>query len=121
MLTEPHQHIGELADRRNLKSRNTKTKIARFSKLSRINLNTSSYIDFIDWQQNITEPLNLKTIPDENIQLLNEQKGDICLLRLPCHTQAVGRAVKTVKKLQSLCAVNPIKKSFIKAQIESRK
>lgn len=123
MLTDPQKHIRELAARRILKARNKKTSKVRLFKLPNINFNASSYIDLIDWQQNITEPPILKTISDGNIQLFVEQKGegDICLLRLPCHTQAVERAVKTVTEASSTLCYKSDKEGFIKAQIESRR
>ncbi|KAF0728912.1 Uncharacterized protein FWK35_00032074 [Aphis craccivora] len=75
------------------------------------------------WQQNITEPPILKTISDRNVQLFVKQKGegDICLLRLPCHTQAVERAVKTVTEASSTLCNKSDKEGFIKAQIEARR
>lgn len=123
MLTDPQKHIRELAARCILKARNKKTSKVRLFKLPNINFNASSYIDLIDWQQNMTEPPILKTISDGNIQLFVEQKGegDICLLRLPCHTQAVERAVKTVTEASSTLCYKSDKEGFIKAQIESRR
>lgn len=51
-----------------------------------------------------------------------EQKGksDICLLLLPCHTQAVERTVKTVTEASSTLCNKSDKEGFIKAQIESQ-
>jgi len=81
MLSDLQKHIRELAARRILKVRYKKTSKVRPFKLPNINFNASSYIDLIDWQQNMTEPPILKTISDGNIQLFVEQKGegDICL------------------------------------------
>ncbi|KAF0706458.1 Uncharacterized protein FWK35_00034701, partial [Aphis craccivora] len=81
MLSDLQKHIRELAARRILKVRYKKTNKVRPFKLPNINFNASSYIDLIDWQQNMTEPPILKTISDGNIQLFVEQKGegDICL------------------------------------------
>jgi hypothetical protein len=75
-LTVPRKNIRELAASRILKARNIKTKKAKLFKLPYLNFNASSYIDLIDWQQNITELPILNIIPDENIQLLVEQKGE---------------------------------------------
>lgn len=65
----------------------------------------------------------MKTITNENFQLLVEQKGegDICLQRLPCHTQAVEIAVKTVTEASSTLCSKSDKEGFIKAHIESRR
>jgi hypothetical protein len=59
----------------------------------------------------------------EDIQLFVKQKGEgkISLLRLPCHTQAVERAVKAVTEASGILYKNADKESFIKSQIESRK
>lgn len=123
MLTDPQKHIRELAARRILKARNIKTNKLRIFKLPDINFNALSYIDLIDWQENVTEPPILKTIPDEDIQLLVEQKGEgeIILLRLPCHTQAVERAVKTVTEASNTLCSKSDREGFIKAQIDSRR
>lgn len=94
-----------------------KTNKTRLYKFPNINRNVSSYIDLIDLQQNITEPLILKIIYNANIQLLVKQKkaGDISLLRLPCHTQVVKRTVKTVTEASSILCSKYEKKGFIKA------
>lgn len=123
MLTDSQTHIRELAARRILKARNTKTNKIRLFQLPNINFDALSYVDLIDWQENVTEPPILKTIPDKDIRLLVEQRGegDISLLRLPCHTQAVERAVKSVTEASRTLCSKSEKEGFIKAQIESRK
>jgi hypothetical protein len=122
MLTDSQKHIRELAARRLLKARKMKTNSVRLFKLPKINFNASSYIDLIDWK-NVTDPSIFKTTPDEDIQLFFKQEGEgeISLLRLPCHTQAVERAVKAVTEASGILYNNADKEGFIKSQIESRK
>lgn len=123
MLTDPQNHIRELAARRILKARANKQGNIRLFQVPDLNLNATSYVDLINWQQNDTEPPILKAVSDEELQLFVAQKGegDLPLLRLPCHTQAVERAVKTVTEAaRSLCGKSA-REGFIKAQIESRK
>lgn len=77
----------------------------------------------IDWQETITEPPVLKSISEESLNLFIEEKGEgeIPLLRLPCHTQAVERAVKTVTEASATLCNKTEREGFIKAQIASRK
>ena len=50
------------------------------------------------------------------------EKGqrDLPLLRLPCHSQAVERAVKTVTEASAKLSKKKDREGYIKAQIESR-
>ncbi|KAJ8728603.1 hypothetical protein PYW07_006299 [Mythimna separata] len=123
MLTDSQQHIRELGARRILKARTNKENRLRLFQLPVLNLNASSYVDLIDWQDKITEPPVLKQIPDEVIQTFVEEKGkgDSPLLRLPCHSQAVERAVKTVTEASAKLSKRSAREGFIKAQIESRR
>lgn len=123
MLTDPQQHIRKLAARRILKARRNKSNGLRLFQVPSLNFNASSYTDLIEWNENITEPPILKLIPDEDFQIFIEQKGDgdLPLLRLPCHSQAVERAVKTVTEASAKLSNKSARDGFIKAQIESRK
>lgn len=123
MLTDPHKHIRELAARRVLKARSKKLSKTRLFQLPNINLDASYYYDLINWQQNVTEPPILKNISDEDLQLFVAQGGEgkLPLLRLPCHTQAVERAVKTVTEASTTLCTKSAREGLIKAKIESRK
>lgn len=118
MLTDPQKHIRELGARRILKARSVPETKLRLFQVPDLNLDAASYVDLIDWQTNITQPPILKNVSDEDLQsMIDQREVEVDFLRLPCHTQAVERAVKTVTEAAStLCS-----KGFIKAQIESRK
>ncbi|CAH2098548.1 unnamed protein product [Euphydryas editha] len=63
MITDSQKHIRELTARRILKARQRdKNTVQRKFKLPKINLNASSYIDLIDWQQDVHEPPIIKNI-----------------------------------------------------------
>lgn len=123
MLTDPQTHIRELAARRILKARSTGKVGLRLFQLPKINLKAATYYDLISWQENITEPPILKSLPNEEIQLFVAQKGEgeLPLLRLPCHTQAVERSVKIVTEASTTLCSKSAREGFIKAQIQSRK
>ncbi|GBL87361.1 hypothetical protein AVEN_5618-1 [Araneus ventricosus] len=82
-----------------------------------------SYTDFIDWQKNMNDPSILKSIPDEDIRLFAVENayGELSLLHLPCHTQAVERAVKTVTEDSASLCKKSEREGFIRNQIEYRK
>lgn len=123
MLTDFQPHIRELAARRILKARSAKPKRLRLFQLPEVNFNASTYYDLLDWQENITEPPILKSVTEENLRLFVAQKGEgeLNLLRLPCHTQAVERAVKAVTEASATLCNKTAREGFIKAQIDSRK
>lgn len=123
MLTDPQKHIRELAARRILKARTVPATKLRCFQVPNLDFNASSYVELIDWQKNITQPPILKSVSDEELQLFIAQKGEgeLLFLRLPSHTQAVERAVKTVTEAASILCNKSAREGFIKSQIESRK
>lgn len=123
MLTDPQQHIRELAVHRILKSRSATSKQLPLFQIPTINFNASSYFDLLNWEETITEPPILKSVNEENLRLFIEEEnnGGIELLHLPCHTQAVERAVKAVSEASSTLCNKTTREGFIKTQIESRK
>lgn len=123
MLTDFQPHIRELAARRILKARSAKPQRLRLFQLPEVNFNASTYYDLLDWQENITESPILKSVTEENLRLFVAQKGEgeLNLLRLPCHTQAVERAVKAVTEASCSLCNRTAREGFIKAQIDSRK
>ncbi|KAK4881771.1 hypothetical protein RN001_005090 [Aquatica leii] len=99
MLSDKQKHVRKLAARRILKARKSSESLQlRVFEVPKINLNASSYIDLIDWQQSYSQPPILTNVPDKTLHSLVESGGDdeVLFLRLPCHTQAVERVVKTV-------------------------
>jgi hypothetical protein len=50
-----------------------------------------------------------------------KREDEISLLRFPCHTQAVKKAIKAVKETSGILYNNADKEGFIKSQIESKK
>ena len=123
MITDPQPQIRELAARRILKARSVTSKKLRLFQLPKLNFNASKYYDLLYWQDNITEPPLLKSVPEAKLRLFIDQKGDgeLDLLRLPCHTQAVERAVKAVTEASATLCDKTSREGFIKAQIDSRK
>lgn len=124
MLSDEQKHVRELAARRILKARAASdSSQLRVFEVPKINLNASSYIDLIDWQQTYSQPPILSNVSDDTLHSLVESGGDdeVLFLRLPCHTQAVERAVKTVTEASlQLCHKNA-REALIKNKIRSRK
>jgi hypothetical protein len=124
MLSDDQKHVRELAGRRILKARAVPySGQLRLFEVPEINMNATSYIELIDWQQRYSPPPILSNVSSETILSLVESGGDddVLFLRLPCHTQAVERAVKTVTEASlQLCNKNS-RESLIKTKIESRK
>lgn len=61
-------------------------------------------------------------VSDEYLQsMIDRKEVEVDFLRLPCHTQAVERAVKTVTEAASTLCSKSAREGYIKAQIESRK
>lgn len=87
-----------------------------------INFEANSYIDLINWQQNFYYPPILRYVTDEEINKIIESHGNENLLffKLPCHTQAVERSVKTVtEESMSLCDKKS-REALIGAKLASR-
>lgn len=123
MLTDSKQHIRELGARRILKARSNQDDTPRLFQIPDLNFSASSYIELIDWQGIITSPPVLKLIPNEEIEKFVSRNGDgdLHFLRLPCHSQAVERAVKTVTEASAKLSTKTAREGYIKTQIESRK
>lgn len=124
MITDSRKHIRKLTARRILKARQVnKNSVSRMFEVPKVNLNACSYIDLIDWQQNIYEPPILMNVSDEQLQDLIENGGDAVLefMRLPCHTQAVERSVKVVTEAALSVCDKTRREGFIKSKLASRK
>lgn len=124
MLSDEQKHVRELAARRILKARKpSEPRQLRVFEVPKINLNASTYIDLIDWQQSYSQPPILTNVPDETLHSLVESGGDdeVLFLRLPCHTQAVERAVKTVTEASMQLCHKKAREALIKNKIRSRK
>ncbi|KAF2899374.1 hypothetical protein ILUMI_06800 [Ignelater luminosus] len=115
MLSDEQKHVRELAARRILKAKDTpKSGQLRVVEVPKINLNASSYIDLIEWQQQYSQPPILYDISNETLHSLVESGGndEVLLLRLSYYTQAVVRAVKTVTEASLQLCDKKIKISF---------
>ncbi|KAH9638792.1 hypothetical protein HF086_002032 [Spodoptera exigua] len=124
MLSDEQKHVRELAARRILKARKpSEPRQLRVFEVPKINLNASTYIDLIDWQQSYSQPPILTNVPDETLHSLVESGGgdEVLFLRLPCHTQAVERAVKTVTEASMQLCHKKAREALIKNKIRSRK
>jgi len=124
MITDDKSHIRELAVRRVLKARSmSQLPSPRLFEVRDVNFSASNYIDMINWQQTITEPPILKHPTDQEIQQIVQSggEGDLLFLRLPCHTQAVGRAVELTAEAATSQCNDSSRLGAIKAKLESRK
>ncbi|KAK4881795.1 hypothetical protein RN001_005114 [Aquatica leii] len=123
MLCDEQKHVRELAARRILKARKSSESLQlRVFEVPKINLNASSYIDLIDWQQSYSQPPILTNVPDKTLHSLVESGDDdeVLFLRLQCHTQAVERAVKTVTEASMQLCHKTAREALIKNKIISR-
>lgn len=121
MLSDSEKHIRAL--RRILKARSEKSHKLRLFQVSEVNTDTKIYYDLINWQNQVTEPPILKQISTEELKFIIARGEDnkIDFWRLPYHTQAVERLVKTITEAsRSLCSKSA-REGFIKAKIESHK
>lgn len=124
MITDERPNICELGLRRILKARKNKLPSIRVFKVPSLNLSANDYIDLIDWHVTgtINEPPVTFGISEEELLQFIEQKGTPCVTfpRLPCHTQAVERCVKTVTKASGAVCGADRRDGYIKVQLESR-
>lgn len=131
MLCDERKSVRELGLRRVLKARTEKSGGTRKFKIPLINFEATDYIDMIYWADNvITEPPLVKHVSTEYLKEFIKNKSGakpsevdplIDFPRLPCHTQAVERAVKLVtESAQSVCGATA-REGFIRAKIDSRK
>ncbi|RVE41638.1 hypothetical protein evm_013716 [Chilo suppressalis] len=96
MITDDKKHVRKLVARRILKARSiAQSPTPRLFEVPLIDFNAYTYIDLINCQENLTEPPILKNLSDQEIQKIVESGGEseILFIRLPCHTQAVERAI----------------------------
>lgn len=123
MLSDSEKHIKELALRRILKARREQSQDLRFFHVPELNMNAEVYYDLINWQQQVTEPPILKQISTEELEcfIVRGEENKIDFLRLPCHTQAVERSVKTVTEASGTLCSKSAREGYIKSKIESRK
>ncbi|GBP26427.1 hypothetical protein EVAR_75559_1 [Eumeta japonica] len=108
--------------RRILKARSSAVQTPRLFDVPKINFDASNYVDIINWQKEITEPPIFKNLSTEEISYIVQSggEGQLSFLRLPCHTQAVERAVKiTTEAAISQCTIKS-RLDSIKAKLESR-
>lgn len=121
MLSDDNQNIRELAANRILKARSSRKSTVRQFHLPVLRFDSESYTDIIDWPEDISDPPILRSLSDKKIQSLVKKKDELAIMRLPCHTQAVERAVKAVTEASSMLTNNSDREGYIKNQIESRK
>lgn len=123
MLSDSEKHIRELALRRILKARREQSQDLRLFHVPELNMNAEVYYDLINWQQQVTEPPILKQISTEELEcfIVRGEENKIDFLRLPCHTQAVERSVKTVTEASGTLCSKSAREGYIKSKIESRK
>lgn len=131
MLCDERKNVRELGLQRGLKARTESRGGVRKFKVPKINFDAKDYIDMISWAENdVTElPLvkhvsidSLKDFIRKTSEAQPNSKVDplIDFPRLPCHTQAVERAVKLVtESAQNVCG-SIAREGYIRAKIDSR-
>lgn len=124
MITDERKPIRGLAASRILKARSMSHPLTpRIFQVPLINFNATSYIDLIKWEENLTEPPLLKNLSEREIQNIVESGGESksLFLKLPCHTQAVERAVRITTESSVSQCTRKSRLGAIKSKLESRK
>ena len=124
MLTDVRPNIRELGLRRILKARKNVLPSVRVFKVLSLNLSAKDYVDLIDWHATGTinePPITFGILEEKLLQFINQKETpSVTFPRLPCHTQAVERCVKTVTEAYgAVCGVDQ-QNGYIKVQLESR-
>ena len=85
-----------------------------------INFEASSYPEMIDWEvSKLSEPP--LTLSLSNDEILAFKSTPMAVPNLPCHTQAVERAIRLVTEASSSVVGEEARDGFIRQRIESRK
>jgi hypothetical protein len=131
MLCDERKIQRELGLRRVLKARTERRDGVRKFKVPKINFDAKDYIDMILWPENdVTEPPLLKHVSSDSLKDFIRKASEaqpnskvdpvVDFPRLPCHTQAVERAVKLVtESAQNVCG-SIAREGYIRAKIDSR-
>lgn len=131
MLCDERKNVRELGLRRVLKARTESRGGVRKFKVPKINFDAKDYIDMISWAENdVTEPPLVKHVSIDSLKDFIRKTSEaqpnskvdplIDFPRLPCHTQAVERAVKLVtESAQNVCG-SIAREGYIRAKIDSR-
>lgn len=123
MMTDERKHIRELAARRLLKARSmANSSIPRLFQVPELNFNAKDYTELIFWKD-VTEPPIVKQYTNEDVNLVVQSGGEnqLPFVRLPCHTQAVERAVKITTEASISQCTKKSRLGAIKAKLQFRK
>ncbi|KAF2902013.1 hypothetical protein ILUMI_04178 [Ignelater luminosus] len=124
MIFDEQKNVRKLAARRISKARETRNSGPLWVlEVQKINLNALSHINLIDWQQQYSQPSILRDVSNKTFHSLVESKSndDVPFLRLPCHTQAVERSVKTVAAVSLPLFDKKSRESLIKTKFHCQK
>jgi len=122
MIADERPHIRQLGLHRILKARTQMKKGIRFCVPS-INFTATDYTELINWSKiMVTEPPLIPEIPLNEIssRVFEGNTELLQFIRVPCHTQAVERAVKLVTEASMSVCGETARNGFIKNRIQSR-
>jgi len=123
MIADKRPHVRQLGLRRILKARNqTKKGIRKFC-VPQINSTATDYTDLINWSDiMVTEPPLISKIPLNEIssRVFEGNAESLQFIHVPCHTQAVERAVKLVTEASMSVCGETVRNGFIKNRIQFR-
>lgn len=124
MINDKRSYVRKLGFRRIMKARTLPNETTRDFVIPPLNFHANDYTELINWQNcSLTEPPLTKHIPSAEIEKMAEMGGFVesKLWNLPCHTQAVERAVKIVSEASSSVCGTKSRDGFIRTTLASRK
>ena len=124
MMCDDRNHIRELALRRVLSIRSSKTEDIRKFIIPKINFEAENYLDMIDWSTcQRSEPPILRYIEEEDLKVCIQGKNvpKLNFIKFPCHNQGVERAIKMVSEASLAVNGHERRDGYIRAKIKSRK
>lgn len=125
MLWDDRKQIRELAYRKIIKARNNKMNIGiREFVVPKFNFSATDYIELLDWQ-NIDyyePPVTTDLSEDQLKEIVHEPESSIIsyIQKIPCHTQAVERAVKLVSEASLAVCDSNRRDGMIRSKLDSR-
>lgn len=125
MLFDSRKSVRKLGFQRLLKARSSPAPSRVFT-IPELNFNAKEYYDLIPWDSiQLTEPPILKHLTVDELQKVISNPDDVTavenILKLPCHTQAVERAVKTVTETSVTVCSAKRRDGVIRNKLKARK
>lgn len=124
MISGTNDAYKELAWRRILRSREEKAPTGRIRtfRVPKLNINASSYIDLINWNDTCLSepPLTVSISSNEIKEMITTKNFSFECPKLPCHTQSVERHIKLVTEASSSVCGQSNREGFIQNKLKSR-